>query len=79
MIGFVVYLFFIKGSFKEGMRRFYGIFVVMVVSALWVNKAGYWIESLNALSIEGQGKLIMVGNKLVGAFSDKSDSTFKNG
>lgn len=77
MIGFVVYLFFIKGSFKEGMRRFALFFVVMVVSALWVNKAGYWIESLNALSIEGQGKLITVGNKLVGAFSDKSDSTLK--
>ncbi|MED1528800.1 CD3337/EF1877 family mobilome membrane protein [Bacillus pumilus] len=77
MIGFVVYLFFIKGSFKEGMRRFALFFVVMVVSALWVNKAGYWIDSLNALSIEGQGKLITVGNKLVGAFSDKSDSTLK--
>ncbi|APT49059.1 hypothetical protein BSA171_14120 [Bacillus safensis] len=77
MIGFVVYLFFIKGSFKEGMRRFALFFVVMVVSALWVNKAGYWIESLNALSIEGQGKLITVGNKLIGAFSDKSDSTLK--
>ncbi|MFI8721440.1 CD3337/EF1877 family mobilome membrane protein [Bacillus altitudinis] len=77
MVGFVVYLFFIKGSFKEGMRRFALFFVVMVVSALWVNKAGYWIESLNALSIEGQGKLITVGNKLVGAFSDKSDSTLK--
>ncbi|WP_144487933.1 CD3337/EF1877 family mobilome membrane protein [Bacillus pumilus] len=77
MVGFVVYLFFIKGSFKEGMRRFALFFVVMVVSALWVNKAGYWIESLNALSIEGQGKLITVGNKLVDAFSDKSDSTLK--
>ncbi|MEH7798503.1 hypothetical protein CUU65_12705 [Bacillus safensis] len=77
MIGFVVYLFFIKGSFKEGMRRFALFFVVMIVSALWVNKAGYWIESLNALSIEGQGKLITVGNKLVSAFSDKSDSTLK--
>lgn len=77
MVGFVVYLFFIKGSFKEGMRRFVLFFVVMVVSALWVNKAGYWIDSLNALSIEGQGKLITVGNKLVGAFSDKSDTTLK--
>ncbi|KIL13601.1 Formate--tetrahydrofolate ligase [Bacillus pumilus] len=77
MIGFVVYLFFIRGSFKEGMRRFVLFFVVMIVAGLWVNKAGYWIESLNALSIEGQGKLITVGNKLVGAFSDKSDSTLK--
>ncbi|MCY7565015.1 hypothetical protein ABEX69_11610 [Bacillus safensis] len=77
MIGFVVYLFFIKGSFKEGMRRFALFFVVMIVAGLWVSKVGYWIESLNALSIEGQGKLITVGNKLVGAFSDKSDSTLK--
>ncbi|MFE5473298.1 CD3337/EF1877 family mobilome membrane protein [Bacillus safensis] len=77
MIGFVVYLFLIRGSFKEGMRRFVLFFVVMIVAGLWVNKAGYWIESLNALSIEGQGKLITVGNKLVGAFSDKSDSNLK--
>ncbi|WP_260984096.1 CD3337/EF1877 family mobilome membrane protein [Bacillus pumilus] len=77
MIGFVVYLFLIRGSFKEGMRRFVLFFVVMIVAGLWVNKAGYWIESLNALSIEGQGKLVTVGNKLVGAFSDKSDSNLK--
>lgn len=47
----------------------------MIVAGLWVNKAGYWVESLNALSIEGQGKLITVGNKIVDTFSSKSDSS----
>ncbi|MCL4097191.1 hypothetical protein BV454_00509 [Bacillus altitudinis] len=75
MIGFVVYLFLIRGSFKEGMRRFVLFFVVMIVAGLWVSKAGYWVESLNALSIEGQGKLITVGNKIVKTFSSKSDSS----
>ncbi|UUH74560.1 CD3337/EF1877 family mobilome membrane protein [Bacillus altitudinis] len=75
MIGFVVYLFLVRGSFKEGMRRFVLFFVVMIVAGLWVSKAGYWIESLNALSIEGQGKLITVGNKIVKTFSSKSDSS----
>lgn len=75
MIGFVVYLFLVRGSFKEGMRRFVLFFVVMIVAGLWVSKAGYWIESLNALSIEGQGKLITVGNKIVKSFSSKSDSS----
>lgn len=49
----------------------------MIVAGLWVNKAGYWIESLNALSIEGQGKLINVGNKLVDFFSGKIDSSLR--
>ncbi|OJT54250.1 hypothetical protein [Bacillus altitudinis] len=53
LIAFLVYLFFIRGNFKEGMRRFALFFLVMIVAGLWVNKAGYWIESLNALSIEG--------------------------
>lgn len=75
MIGFVVYLFLVRGSFKEGMRRFVLFFVVMIVAGLWVSKAGYWIESLNALSIEGQGKFITVGNKIVDTFSRKSDSS----
>ncbi|WP_234799391.1 CD3337/EF1877 family mobilome membrane protein [Bacillus altitudinis] len=75
MIGFVVYLFLVRGSFKEGMRRFVLFFVVMIVAGLWVSKAGYWVESLNALSIEGQGKLITVGNKIVKTFSSKSDSS----
>ncbi|MEH7729750.1 hypothetical protein V7212_08380 [Bacillus safensis] len=75
MIGFVVYLFLIRGSFKEGMRRFVLFFIVMIVAGLWVGKAGYWIESLNALSIEAQGKLITVGNKLTDSFSSKGDSS----
>ncbi|XNN69584.1 CD3337/EF1877 family mobilome membrane protein [Bacillus pumilus] len=75
LIGFLVYLFFIRGNFKEGMRRFALFFLVMIVAGLWVNKAGYWVESLNALSIEGQGKLITVGNKLVDSFSGKTDSS----
>ncbi|UYO36479.1 hypothetical protein NF868_04670 [Bacillus zhangzhouensis] len=75
MIGFVVYLFLIRGSFKEGMRRFVLFFMVMIVAGLWVSKAGYWIESLNALSIEAQGKLINVGNKLTDSFSSSGDSS----
>lgn len=75
MIGFVVYLFLIRGSFKEGIRRFVLFFIVMIVAGLWVGKAGYWIESLNALSIEAQGKLITVGNKLTDSFSSKGDSS----
>ncbi|MCY7585263.1 hypothetical protein MH138_04385 [Bacillus safensis] len=75
VIGFVVYLFLIRGSFKEGMRRFVLFFIVMIVAGLWVGKAGYWIESLNALSIEAQGKLITVGNKLTDSFSSKGDSS----
>ncbi|WP_224925135.1 CD3337/EF1877 family mobilome membrane protein [Bacillus pumilus] len=75
LIAFLVYLFFIRGNFKEGMRRFALFFLVMIVAGLWVNKAGYWVESLNALSIEGQGKLINVGNKLVDSFSGKTDSS----
>ncbi|MEK5133088.1 hypothetical protein NST39_03300 [Bacillus sp. FSL W8-0645] len=79
MIGFVVYLFLIRGSFKEGMRRFVLFFMVMIVAGLWVSKAGYWIESLNALSIETQGKLITVGNKLTDSFSSKGDSSLTMG
>ncbi|MGE6626838.1 CD3337/EF1877 family mobilome membrane protein [Bacillus pumilus] len=75
LIGFLVYLFLIRGNFKDGMRRLALFFLVMIVAGLWVNKAGYWVESLNALSIEGQGKLINVGNKLVDSFSGKTDSS----
>ena len=75
MIGFIVYLFFVRGNFKEGMRRLVLFFVVMIVAGLWVSKAGWWVESLNALSIQSQGKLITVGNKLVDSFSSKSDSS----
>ena len=50
--GYVVYLFFVRGSVKDAMRRSILFIVVLVIGGLWVSNAGYYMKGLNALSVE---------------------------
>ncbi|WP_349909123.1 CD3337/EF1877 family mobilome membrane protein [Bacillus sp. hwrm1] len=64
--GYVVYLFFVRGSAKDAMRRSILFIVVLVIGGLWVSNSGYYMKGLNALSVELQGKLLKAGNGLIG-------------
>ncbi|MCY8544767.1 MULTISPECIES: CD3337/EF1877 family mobilome membrane protein [Bacillus subtilis group] len=69
--GYVVYLFCVRGSAKEAMRRSILFICVMVIGGLWMSNAGYYMKALNALSVEAQGKLLSAGNGLVGIVQDE--------
>ncbi|MEX5482433.1 CD3337/EF1877 family mobilome membrane protein [Bacillus velezensis] len=64
--GYIVYLFFVRGSAKDAMRRSILFIVVLVIGGLWVSNSGYYMKGLNALSVELQGKLLKAGNGLIG-------------
>ncbi|MBY0126130.1 CD3337/EF1877 family mobilome membrane protein [Bacillus subtilis] len=70
---YVVYLFCVRGSIKEAMRRSILFVCVMVIGGLWMSNAGYYMKALNALSVEGQGKLLTAGNGLVGIVQDEGN------
>lgn len=70
---YVVYLFCVRGSIKEAMRRSILFVCVMVIGGLWMSNAGYYMKALNALSVEAQGKLLTAGNGLVGIVQDKGN------
>ncbi|MGG1336603.1 hypothetical protein ABE196_09095 [Bacillus subtilis] len=71
--GYVVYLFCVRGSAKEAMRRSILFICVMVIGGLWMSNAGYYMKALNALSMEAQGKLLTAGNGLVGIVQDEGN------
>ncbi|MCP1462022.1 hypothetical protein J3D57_003992 [Bacillus amyloliquefaciens] len=71
--GYVVYLFCVRGSVKEAMRRSILFICVMVIGGLWMSNAGYYMKALNALSVEAQGKLLTAGNGLVGIVQDEGN------
>ncbi|AOR96886.1 putative membrane protein YddG [Bacillus subtilis] len=70
---YVVYLFCVRGSVKEAMRRSIIFICVMVIGGLWMTNAGYYMKALNALSVEAQGKLLTAGNGLVGIVNDEGN------
>ncbi|MGG1103211.1 hypothetical protein ABES74_10405 [Bacillus subtilis] len=70
---YVVYLFCVRGSIKEAMRRSILFVCVMVIGGLWMSNAGYYMKALNALSVEAQGKLLTAGNGLVGIVNDEGN------
>lgn len=70
---YVVYLFCVRGSAKEAMRRSILFICVMVIGGLWMSNAGYYMKALNALSVEAQGKLLTAGNGLVGIVQDEGN------
>lgn len=70
---YVVYLFCVRGSVKEAMRRSFLFICVMVIGGLWMSNAGYYMKALNALSVEAQGKLLTAGNGLVGIVQDEGN------
>lgn len=70
---YVVYLFCVRGSVKEAMRRSILFICVMVIGGLWMSNAGYYMKALNALSVEAQGKLLTAGNGLVGVVHDEGN------
>lgn len=70
---YVVYLFCVRGSIKEAMRRSILFVCVMVIGGLWMSNAGYYMKALNALSVEVQGKLLTAGNGLVGIVQDEGN------
>ncbi|MCY8187672.1 hypothetical protein MOC46_08305 [Bacillus spizizenii] len=71
--GYVVYLFCVRGSAKEAMRRSILFICVIVIGGLWMSNAGYYMKALNALSVEAQGKLLTAGNGLVGIVQDEGN------
>jgi hypothetical protein len=73
LCGYVVYLFVVRGSVKEAIRRSVLFITVMVIGGLWVSNAGYYMKALNALSVEAQGKLLVAGNGFVGIVKDEGN------
>lgn len=76
---YVVYLFCVRGSVKEAMRRSILFICVMVIGGLWMSNAGYYMKALNALSVEAQGKLLTAGNGLVGIVRDEGNFADSSG
>ncbi|QYF82846.1 hypothetical protein KY492_00545 [Brevibacterium sp. PAMC21349] len=73
LCGYVVYLFVVRGSVKEAIRRSVLFITVMVIGGLWMSNAGYYMKALNALSVEAQGKLLVAGNGFVGIVKDEGN------
>lgn len=73
LCGYVVYLFVVRGSVKEAIRRSILFITVMVIGGLWMSNAGYYMKALNALSVEAQGKLLVAGNGFVGIVKDEGN------
>ncbi|MED2942854.1 hypothetical protein P4282_10275 [Bacillus swezeyi] len=69
-VGYIFYLFAVKGSVKEAMRRSILFIVVLVIGGWYISNAGYVMKGLNALSVEVQGKLLNVGSGLLGIAKD---------
>ncbi|MBC6163033.1 chromate transporter [Listeria booriae] len=67
-IGFIAYLFFIKLNAKEAIKRFFMMLLVIGIGGWWMLNAGYMMQTMNALSVEAQGKLMSVGNIIVHTF-----------
>ncbi|MGF9604243.1 hypothetical protein ABEW95_21105 [Bacillus subtilis] len=70
---YVVYLFCVRGTVKEAMRRSILFVCVMVIGGLWMSNSGYYMKAFNALSIEIQGKLLTAGNGLIGIVQDEGN------
>ncbi|MFB4212955.1 CD3337/EF1877 family mobilome membrane protein [Shouchella sp. JSM 1781072] len=64
-VGYIVYLFIAKGSVQEALRRSVLFFLVLVVGGYWMLNAGYFMKSLNTLSVEAQGYMLEAGNGLI--------------
>ncbi|BCC50923.1 putative membrane protein YddG [Bacillus cereus] len=71
--GYIVYLFAVRGSAKEAMRRSVLFICVLIIGGLWMSNAGYYMKALNALSVEAQGKLLVAGNGFVGMVKDEGN------
>ncbi|WP_078393432.1 CD3337/EF1877 family mobilome membrane protein [Shouchella patagoniensis] len=77
-VGYIVYLFIAKGSVQEALRRSVLFFLVLVIGGYWMLNAGYFMKSLNALSVEAQGYMLEAGNGLInvaegeGVYADTS-------
>ncbi|MBC1502428.1 CD3337/EF1877 family mobilome membrane protein [Listeria booriae] len=67
-IGFIAYLFFIKLNAQEAIKRFIMMLLVIGIGGWWMLNAGYMMQTMNAVSIEAQGKLMSVGNIIVHTF-----------
>lgn len=64
-IGYIFYLALVKQRAGEAMKKGLLFLVVMVLGGWYIAHSGYVIKGLNALSTESQGKLMIVGNKIV--------------
>ncbi|STY44199.1 Uncharacterised protein [Listeria grayi] len=64
-VGYVFYLALVKQRAGEAMKKGLLFLVVMVLGGWYMAHSGYVIKGLNALSTETQGKLMLVGNKIV--------------
>lgn len=71
--GYIVYLFAVRGSSKEAMRRSTLFICVLIIGGLWMSNSGYYMKALNALSVEAQGKLLVAGNGFVGIVKDEGN------
>ncbi|MBA3925571.1 CD3337/EF1877 family mobilome membrane protein [Listeria rustica] len=67
-MGYIAYLFFVKQSAKEAIKRFFMMLLVIGIGGWWMLNAGYMMQTMNSLSIEAQGKLMSVGNTIVHVF-----------
>lgn len=64
-VGYVFYLALVRQRAGEAMKKGLLFLVVMVLGGWYMAHSGYVIKGLNALSTETQGKLMIVGNKIV--------------
>ncbi|MCI4129566.1 7TM-DISM domain-containing protein [Bacillus haynesii] len=70
-VGYILYLFAVRGSAKEAMRRSILFLVILIIGGWYMSNAGYVMKALNALSVEAQGKLLNAGNGLLGIAKDE--------
>ncbi|MCT1577301.1 hypothetical protein M3E13_13470 [Oceanobacillus kimchii] len=77
--GYIIWLAFSKGTFRESIRRSILFIAVLVVAGYWTFNTGTIIKVVNNISNEAQTKIIDTGNSIIdiiddgsGVFSDTS-------
>ncbi|WP_303448956.1 CD3337/EF1877 family mobilome membrane protein [Oceanobacillus profundus] len=76
LCGYLVFLFFAKGSAKESIRKFLLFIIVLVVAGYWMANASFLIKSMNAISNETQGYLVNAGNGLLEIFENDREGVY---
>lgn len=70
-VSYMIYLAVAKGTFQEAFRRSVLFLMVLLFGGYWMLNAGYFVSTLNNLSVEVQGYLLEAGNGLITMVEDE--------
>ncbi|WP_017795729.1 CD3337/EF1877 family mobilome membrane protein [Oceanobacillus kimchii] len=70
--GYIIWLAFSKGTFRESIRRSILFIAVLVVAGYWTFNTGTIIKVVNNISNEAQTKILDTGNSIIDVIDDGS-------